>query len=117
MTESILDTIKKLVGPSITYDAFDFDLMIHINSAFTILNQLGLGPIEGFKITGPNETWSDFLGENTINLEAVKTYIYLKVRMAFDPPTSGAMTDAYKEMIKELEWRLNVQVDPPLQGE
>lgn len=114
MTDSILNTIKKLIGPSITYDVFDFDLIIHINSALMVLNQLGVGPKEGFKILDETETWSDFLGTDVKNLEAVKTYIYLKVRMVFDPPTTGATTDAFKEMIKEYEWRLNVQVDPSL---
>lgn len=113
MEESILLTIKKMIGPSIEYPAFDTDLVVHINTALMVLNQLGIGPVEGFSITGEDETWSDLIGD-TKNLDAVKTYIYLKVRMAFDPPTTGAMTDAFKEMIKEYEWRLNVQVDPSL---
>ena len=111
MEESILATIKEMIGPSVDYSAFDTDLIVNINTAFTVLNQLGVGPVSGFKITGEDERWSDFLGEDVLNLEAVKTYIYLKVRMAFDPPSTGAMVDAYKEMIKEYEWRLNVQVD------
>ena len=113
MEESILLTIKKMIGPSIAYPAFDTDLIVNINTALTVLNQLGIGPEEGFRITGEGETWYDLIGDAK-NLDAVKTYIYLKVRMAFDPPTTGALTDAFKEMIKEYEWRLNVQVDPPV---
>lgn len=113
MEESILLTIKKMIGPSIDYPAFETDLIVHINTALMVLNQLGIGPVEGFSITGEDETWSDLIGEAK-NLDAVKTYIYLKVKMAFDPPTTGATTDAFKEMIKEYEWRLNVQVDPSL---
>lgn len=111
MEDSILLTIKKLIGPSLDYSVFDTDLIVHINSALMVLNQLGIGPENGFVVTGESETWGDFLGD-TNKLEGVKTYVYLKVRMVFDPPTTGALTDAYKEMIKELEWRLNVMVDP-----
>lgn len=111
MEESILLSIKKMIGPSIEYPAFETDLIIHINSALMVLHQLGIGPAEGFYITGEDESWSDLIGDVKY-LEAVKTYVYLKVRMAFDPPTTGATTDAFKEMIKEYEWRLNVQVDP-----
>lgn len=113
MEESILLTIKKMIGPSIDYPAFETDLIVHINTALMVLNQIGIGPVEGFQITGEDETWHDLIGDAK-NLDAVKTYIYLRVRMAFDPPSTGAMTDAFKEMIKEYEWRLNVQVDPSL---
>lgn len=113
MEESILLTIKKMIGPSIDYPAFETDLIVHINTALMVLNQIGIGPVEGFQITGEDETWHDLIGDAK-NLDAVKTYIYLRVRMAFDPPTTGATTDAFKEMIKEYEWRLNVQVDPSL---
>ena len=111
MEESILKTIKKLLGgsdPSMDY--FDVDIITHINTVFSILKQLGVGPKEGFKIEDDNEVWSDFLDDNT-NLEDVKTYIYLKVRMIFDPPATN-VAEAFNKTISELEWRLNVEVDP-----
>lgn len=108
--DSILDSIKKLLGIDESYDVFDVDIMIHINSALMSLTQIGVGPESGFFITSSEETWSDFIGSN-INVEAVKTYIYLKVRLVFDPP-AGSLLDSIKEQIRELEWRLNVAVDP-----
>lgn len=110
--DSILKTIKKMIGPSVDYDYFDNDLIIHINSAFSILNQLGLGNDETFAITGTSETWQDFLGNNHKFLEMVKSYIYLKVKVIFDPPTSSFVLDAYNKQIAELEWRINIAVDP-----
>lgn len=107
--ESILDSVKKLIGPSITYSAFDPDLVMHINTAFFNLYQLGVTN-EPFSITGNDETWEDF--HSGLDLEAVKTYIGLKTRMYFDPPTNAALISAINEQIKELEWRLNVEVDP-----
>lgn len=111
MTESILDDIKNLLGiKEIT--AFDNDLIIHINSVFMILRQLGLGPVTGFSITGYDETWSDFLSGDLSLLEAVRSYVFLKVKLIFDPPSNGTVMNASKELISELEWRLNVAVDP-----
>lgn len=107
--ESILETIKKLIGPSAQYDIFETDLIIHINSVFFTLYQLGLTE-EPFVISGDSETWEDFHADT--DLEAVKTYVYLKCRMYFDPPTNSALISAINEQIKELEWRLNVAVDP-----
>ena len=107
--ESILQTIKKLIGPSASYDIFDNDLIIHINSAFFSLHQLGVTE-EPFTITGSSETWDEFHADT--DLESVKTYIYLKTRMFFDPPTNSALISAINEQIKELEWRINVKVDP-----
>ena len=109
--DSILKTIKKLIGPSLDYDYFDNDLIIHINSAFSVLNQLGLGSDDTFSITGDTETWGDFLGDRKF-LEMVKTYVYLKVKVIFDPPTSSFVLEAYNKQIAELEWRINVAVDP-----
>ncbi len=111
LEDSILKTIKKMIGPSLDYDYFDNDLIIHINSAFSVLNQLGLGSDDTFMITGESETWSDFLGDDKF-LEMVKTYIFLKVKVIFDPPTSSFVLDAYNKQIAELEWRINVAVDP-----
>lgn len=109
---SILEDVKKMIGPSASYDVFDPELIIHINSVFSILKQMGVGPQdETFKITGTSEEWNDFF-EDGENLEMVKTYVYLKVRMIFDPPQSSAVAEAFNRQISEFEWRLNVEVDP-----
>lgn len=110
-TDSILNTIKKLLGFMPDYDAFDTDIIININMVFNILNQLGVGPVEGFFITGPNETWDQYISDMR-KFEMVKSYIYLKVKQIFDPGTSSALNNAIEAQIKELEWRLNVQADP-----
>lgn len=109
--ESILISIKKLLGINADYEHFDSDLIIHINSVFMILNQLGVGPPEGFTITNSSSTWSDFVSDTT-KIESIKTYIYLKVRLVFDPPQSSAVLSSMERTISELEWRLNVAVDP-----
>ena len=109
---SILKDVKELIGPSASYDVFDNELIIHINSVFSILKQMGVGPQdETFKITGTSEDWYDFFEEGE-NLEMVKTYVYLKVKTIFDPPQSSIVGEAYNRQIAELEWRLNVEVDP-----
>jgi len=110
MTDSILNDIKKLLGIDNTYTEFDTDIIIHINSVFMILNQLGVGPKSGYRITGSLNTWSEFT-DNEYEMESVKSYIYLKVRMMFDPPQSSALMQAMNEQIKEFEWRLNVAND------
>lgn len=110
MDDSILDSIKKILGMPPDYDAFDTDLVIHINSVFGILAQLGVGPAGGFSISDNTTLWKAYLGDSK-DLEMVKSYIALKVRLVFDPPTIGAVMDAMKEQIREYEWRLNVQVD------
>jgi hypothetical protein len=107
--ESILDSVKKLIGPSVTYSVFDPDLIMHINTAFFNLYQLGVTDTP-FVITDENDTWEDFHSDT--DLESVKTYVGLKTRMYFDPPTNSALISAINEQIKELEWRLNVAVDP-----
>ena len=116
MDNSILSTIKKMLGLDADYDAFDTDIIIHINSALMNLMQMGVGPSTGFSINGDFETWHHFLGEAT-DLEGVKTYVYLKTRLAFDPPSTSFVLEAANKMLSELEWRLNVQVDTdPLEG-
>lgn len=110
MEESILTSIKKLLGISEDYTQFDTDIIIHINSVFSILHQLGVGPDDGFEIVDKTVTWEDYTDDSTL-ISSVKTYIYLKVRSYFDPPTSGTAVDAINQQIKELEWRLNVAVD------
>lgn len=109
--DSILDSIKKLLGLDASYDAFDRDVIIAINAALFTLTQLGVGPEEGFRITSSAETWSDFIGDRT-DLEAVKEYVYLKSRLAFDPPVNSTVLQAFKDSCAEYEFRLNVQVDP-----
>ena len=109
--ESILTSIKKLLGVEEDYDCFDADIIMHINSVFMILTQLGVGPSEGFFIEDKTASWSDFLSDSElVKLNAVKTYIYLKVRLMFDTP-SASVTDAITKMISELEWRLNVAAE------
>lgn len=108
--ESILTSIKKLLGIAEEYAHFDADIIMHINSAFMTLSQLGIGPEEGFSIKSDVETWSDFTGDST-NIEAIKTYVFIKVKMVFDPPTSSFVMEAYNRQAQELEWRLNVQAE------
>lgn len=108
--DSILTSIKKLLGITEEDTNFDVDIIIHINSIFAVLNQLGVGPSECFSISGKFETWNDFISDSN-KLEAVKTYVYLRVRLIFDPPQSSAMIEATKETVKELEWRLNVTAE------
>lgn len=104
--EKILTSIKKLLGIYEENTDFDTDILIHINSVITILNQLGVGPTEGFTVD-ENTEWSDYINDNS-KLNSVKSYIYLKVKMVFDPPMSSAIRDANVQMIDELEWRLNL---------
>lgn len=107
MEESILLSIKKLLGLDKSYTVFDPDIIMHINSVFMILNQLGVGPSEGFRIEDDIAVWNDYITEED-NLDAVKSYIHLKVKLLFDPPLSSAVMEANKQIINELEWRLNV---------
>jgi len=105
MGDSILNTIKKLIGMSESNTQFDIDVITGINTTLMILNRLGVGH-KGFKITGDSETWGDLLSDND-DLEAVKTYIHLKVKLLVDPPLSSTVMDCMKQMIAELEWRIN----------
>jgi hypothetical protein len=108
--ESILTSTKKLLGIAEDYTQFDADIIMHINTVFLTLRQLGVGPDEGFMIEDKEMLWEDFL-EDPTELQAVKTYMYLKVRLLFDPPVSSAVIESTNRMIAELEWRLNVAVD------
>ena len=110
MEESILTSIKKLLGMTEDYEVFDSDIIIHINTVFMTLNQLGVGPSEGFRIEDSSNTWEEYIKDDK-QLEAVKTYIYLKVRLIFDPPTHSSVLESMKQTINEYEWRLNVQTD------
>lgn len=109
--ESILTSIKKLLGISEDYEHFDSDLIMHINSVFSILTQLGVGPSKGFSIQDSKAVWSDFIPADSANLEAVKSYMYLKVKMLFDPPLGSAVSESMVKLISEFEWRLNVAVE------
>lgn len=108
--ESILTSIKKILGIYEEDASFDVDIIMHINTVFMILRQMGIGPANGFSITGSYETWNDYLSDISL-IESVKTYIALRVRLIFDPPASSTMVEAINRTITELEWRLNVQVD------
>lgn len=108
--DGILDTIKKMLGVDAEYEHFDTDIMTNINTSFMTLHQLGVGPEDGFTITGQDEKWVDFIPD-TKKMEAIKTYIYLKVKLAFDPPTNSFSIDSYDRQAKEIEWRLNVQAE------
>lgn len=113
-TESILDSIKKLLGLTSEYTSFDMDIIIHINTVFMALRQMGIGPKEGFSIEGNGEIWTDFSSEIEM-LEAVKTYIYLKVKLIFDPPLNSSVIEVYNKTLSELEWRLYSEVEFPVE--
>lgn len=108
--ESILEYVKRLLGIQSDYDHFDPDIIYGINAAFAVLTQLGVGPKEGFAISGDSAVWNDFLTD-TMRIALVKEYVYLKTRLLFDPPTSGTLLDAYNKTAAEYEWRLYVASD------
>lgn len=108
--DSILTSIKKLLGITEEYDHFDPDIIMHINSVFMILTQMGVGPSEGFTIEDDTSVWTDFIQDKN-NIEAVKSYMYLKVKLLFDPPTGQAAMESTNRLINELEFRLNVASD------
>lgn len=108
--ESILTSIKKLLGIAQEYDHFDADIIMHINSVLMTLAQIGVGPPEGFRIEDDTSTWNELL-QGATNLDAVKSYIHLKVKLLFDPPSNSSVIEAMNNMIKEFEWRLNVAAE------
>ena len=113
MEESILKTIRKMLGPETIYEHYDTDIITHINTALSVLTQVGVGPSEGFSITGEDETWEDFLGDDATakRLDMTKTYVYLSVRIDFDPPQSSAVLTSMEKSKDRLEWRLSVAVE------
>lgn len=111
MQDSILMTIRKLVCGNPYADHFDTDLLVHINACFSILNQLGVGPESGFVVTDVTQNWSSYVADSTV-LNLVKTYVTLKVKKIFDPPLTSSVLEAMDKEISQLEWRLNVAVDP-----
>lgn len=111
ITESILTSIKKMLGIDAGYTHFDADIIMHINSVFSILTQIGVGPADGFSIKGADETWEQFIEGIPNSFSMVKSYAYLKVRLLFDPPLSSAAIESINRQISELEWRLFVAAD------
>lgn len=111
MADSILTDIKKRLGLGEEYTPFDPDVIMDINAAFMTLRQLGVGADKGFSISGYEETWGQYLDGLRVDLEAVKMFIALKVRLSFDPPSSSFVIDSIQRQLDELEWRLNIQVE------
>lgn len=109
--ESILTSVKKICGIPEEYDAFDMDIILHINSVFMILAQMGVGPTNAYRINDKNNEWTEFISTEDTNFESVKTYVGLKVRLIFDPPQGSITKECLKQMIDELEWRLNFQAE------
>lgn len=110
MATSILDSVKKALGLAADYDVFDTDIIMHINTVFNTLNQLGVGPTLGFVISDKTAVWEDFIGEGN-DFVSVQTYTTLRVRLIFDPPATSYTIAAFENIIKDLEWRLNVQAE------
>ena len=113
LMDSILTSIKKLLGITEEYTQFDVDITMYINTIISVLTQIGVGSNIGFIVNDATDTWDDWLTTST-DLESVKTYIYLRVRLLFDPPTNSAVTKSYEQIIRELECRLLTTTDPPL---
>ena len=109
--ESILDTVKQLLGIPIEDESFDIDIKTHINTSTMILSQIGIGPKNGFIVTSKDQLWTDYIDSSTINLEGVKQYIYLKTKTIFDPPTNSTTIDAINKSLSELEWRMQLAVE------
>ena len=110
--ESILTSVKKLLGIAEEYTQFDTDIIIHINTIFMALQQIGIGPNDGFSITDENDLWTDFM-EDSILLNSVKTYMYLRVKLLFDPPLTSSTVDSFNKLISELEFRMNSKAEYP----
>lgn len=110
MEESILKTIKTMLGLDVADDSFDTDLIVHINTALMVATQLGIGPTAGFFIDGDTKTWANFV-EDMPKYEALKTFVYMKVKLVFDPPPTSFVLEAMKNTILELEWRLRLQAE------
>jgi hypothetical protein len=106
MEQSILISTKKILGLSDDYTVFDLDIITNINAAFSVISQLGVGTETGFYIDDSSDLWTDFIPNSNI-LSMVKTYVFLKVRMLFDPPTTSFLITAMNEQIKEYEWRIS----------
>lgn len=112
-SESILTSVKKLLGIEEECEEFDLDIAMNINAAIATLRQLGVGPMEGFFISNKNATYADYLGDDSKEVSLVKMYLFYKTKLGFDPPASSSVMECIKQMIAETEWRLNAQVDGP----
>lgn len=109
--ESILNTIKKLLGIDSDDDSFDVDIMAIVNSIIPVLSQMGVGPKNGFIITSTEDKWEDYIKDSDINLEGVKTYLYLRTKLIFDPPSNSTVIESFNKSISELEWRMMLAVE------
>lgn len=107
--DSILKSIKKLIGLTDDYTIFDEDIIVHINTVFAKLIQMGIGPKDGFSISDDTAKWEDFLGEDTNRMQEIKSYVYINVRLIFDPPTNATLMQSLKDQAKELEWRMYIE--------
>lgn len=112
VSDSILNSVKKSLGIEPDYTDFDPDILMHINAAIMTLRQIGIGPVNGYTVTSSEQTFDDYLGEGSTETSMVRAYLFYKTKLGFDPPASTAVMEAIKEMIRETEWRLNIQVDP-----
>jgi hypothetical protein len=110
--DSILQDVKQMVGQEWDDTSYDLDIKTHINSVFLDLQQLGVGPSDGFEIQDASTKWDAYLGSNK-NLNAVKSYIYIRVRLLFDPPTNSFLVQSLEKQVEKMEWRLQVEMDPP----
>lgn len=115
--DSILTSIKKMLGIEETYEHFDQELIISINAILMVLQQIGVGPEEGYFIAGKEESWNILLGQYSGSVEAVKAYVYLKVRLLFDPPSNSFLIEAIERQIKEFEWRIRHEVETEKGGD
>ena len=111
MEDSILLSVKKILGLGEDNSDFDSDIILHINSVLSILQQLSIGPNNGYYIDGPTQTWDDYLGDDYAHLNMVKSYVAAKVRILFDPPVSSAVMESLKNICSEFEWRVNVAAE------
>lgn len=112
--ESILGSIKQMLGISQDETNFDSELMLHINGALMIINQLGVGPSAGFIVLGKTQTWSEFLADRK-DLELVKTAVYLRVRLMFDPPQNSFLVSSIQKQIEEFDWRITATAAPVIE--
>lgn len=112
INDSILDSVKKMLGYEPEYTEFDQEILMHINSSLFTLRQLGVGPKDGYVVSSRDQTYDDFLGEGNRIIPQVRTYLYYKTKLAWDPPQSSSVIEAYKIAINEAECRLSWEVDP-----
>lgn len=119
LNESILQSVKNVLGIPSEHEYFDQQILFHINTVMAVLNQLGVGPREGFMVEDETAIWYDLIGGTPYEKRFlyVKSYVYLRVRLLFDPPTSSGAIDAMERQLKELEWRITVTLDPSEMGE